>query len=175
MPLHACVPAQLGNILFPGRIPQPDLSKYSLEADEDESVPAPAPPKGTEGSSLGNVQGKPRNFLPYAPSWAKHPDYDRVGATSSCAVQLPPLVAWKSGHCRPPLSCIWYGGVVPIEPQLWHGSLGYYNPKTSVQSCCEPARVIMPFLLSRRAQVPQQVCLLAGGVMQHAAVHRCCG
>lgn len=26
----------------------------------------------------GNVQGKPRNFLPYAPAWAKHPDYDRV-------------------------------------------------------------------------------------------------
>ena len=63
---------QLGNLIFPGHIPESDLSQYSLEADEDESVEMPPGPKG------GNVQGKPRNFLPYAPSWAKHPDYDRV-------------------------------------------------------------------------------------------------
>lgn len=74
MPLVHPSSGQLGNILFPGRIPQPDISKYSLEADGDDSVPVPPPPKG------GNVQGKPRDFLPYAPSWAKHPDYDRVGA-----------------------------------------------------------------------------------------------
>ena len=72
------LPAQIGNLLFPGHLPQPDLSRFSLEADEDESVPAPPPPKG------GNVQGKSRDFLPYAPSWAKHPDYDRVRRLTLC-------------------------------------------------------------------------------------------
>ncbi|KAK9915888.1 hypothetical protein WJX75_005707 [Coccomyxa subellipsoidea] len=62
----------VGNILFPGKIPEKDLSSFSLEADSDDTVPMPAPVKD------GNVQGKPRDFLPYAPAWAKHPDYDRV-------------------------------------------------------------------------------------------------
>jgi hypothetical protein len=76
-------------------MPKPDLHQYSLSADEDESVPAPPPPKGN------TVQGKPRNFLPYAPSWAKHPDYDRVKdlAMPACnvvIVHLPNLYcsAW---------------------------------------------------------------------------------
>lgn len=63
---------QAGNFFFPGKIPQKDLSPFSLEADDDDSVPLPSAPKD------GTVQGKPRNFLPFAPSWAKHPDYDRV-------------------------------------------------------------------------------------------------
>ena len=61
-----------GSILFPGRLPVKDYTQYSLEADEDENVPLPPAPKD------GNVSGKPREFLNYAPSWAKHPDYDRV-------------------------------------------------------------------------------------------------
>ena len=43
-------------------------------------MPAPPPPKGN------TVQGKPRNFLPYAPSWAKHPDYDRVRLQGPCTI-----------------------------------------------------------------------------------------
>lgn len=64
--------AQIGNLLFANRLPEKDLNNFSIEADNDDTVPTPPPPKD------GNVQGKPRNFLPYAPSWAKHPDYDRV-------------------------------------------------------------------------------------------------
>jgi hypothetical protein len=69
--------AQIGNLLFSGRVRygkvgEEDLKNYSLEADADETVPMPPPPKD------GNVQGKPRDFLPYAPSWAKQPDFDRV-------------------------------------------------------------------------------------------------
>ena len=63
---------QVGSILFPGRLPVKDYTQYSLAADEDEGVPLPPPPKD------GNISGKPRDFLKYAPSWAKHPDYDRV-------------------------------------------------------------------------------------------------
>ena len=79
--MHGWGHVQIGNIVFPGHMPQPDLHKYSLQADEDESVPAPPPPKGN------TVQGKPRNFLPFAPSWAKHPDYDRV---------IPVADSWES-------------------------------------------------------------------------------
>lgn len=63
---------QVGSILIQGRLPHKSYDQYSLQADEDENVPVPPPPKD------GNVAGKPRNFLQYAPSWAKHPDYDRV-------------------------------------------------------------------------------------------------
>ncbi|CAL8470422.1 g9964 [Coccomyxa elongata] len=62
----------VGNILFAGKLPEKDLSNFSLEADNDETIPMPPAAKD------GNVQGKPRSFLPYAPAWAKHPDYDRV-------------------------------------------------------------------------------------------------
>ncbi len=59
-------------MLFQGRLPVKKYDKYALDADEDEGVPLPPAPKD------GNVSGKPRSFLQYAPSWAKHPDYDRV-------------------------------------------------------------------------------------------------
>jgi len=59
-------------VLFQGRLPVKKYDKYALDADEDEGVPLPPAPKD------GNVSGKPRSFLQYAPSWAKHPDYDRV-------------------------------------------------------------------------------------------------
>lgn len=59
-------------MLFQGRLPVKNYDKYALDADEDEGVPLPPAPKD------GNVSGKPRSFLQYAPSWAKHPDYDRV-------------------------------------------------------------------------------------------------
>ncbi len=49
-----------------------EYDQYGLDADEDEGVELPPAPKD------GNVSGKPRTFLQYAPSWAKHPDYDRV-------------------------------------------------------------------------------------------------
>ncbi|EIE27098.1 hypothetical protein COCSUDRAFT_45729 [Coccomyxa subellipsoidea C-169] len=62
----------VGNLIFPGKLPEKDLHKFSLEADNDDTIPMPPAAKD------GNVQGKPRNFLPYAPAWAKHPDYDRV-------------------------------------------------------------------------------------------------
>ena len=62
----------MGSVLYPLRLPFKDYTKYYLEADEDEDVPLPPPPKD------GNISGKPREFLKYAPSWAKYPDYDRV-------------------------------------------------------------------------------------------------
>ena len=64
---------QVGSVLFQGHLPVKNYDKYALDADEDEGVPLPPAPKD------GNVSGKSRAFLQYAPSWAKHPDYDRVG------------------------------------------------------------------------------------------------
>lgn len=63
---------QVGSILLPGRLPVKNYDKYTLQADEDEGVPLPPAPKD------GNIAGKSRSFLQYAPSWVKHPDYDRV-------------------------------------------------------------------------------------------------
>ena len=68
---------QVGSVLFRGRLPVKNYDQYGLDADEDEGVPLPPAPKD------GNVSGKPRSFLEYAPSWAKHPDYDRVGGHAS--------------------------------------------------------------------------------------------
>ena len=65
---------QIGSVLFQGRLPVKTYDKYALDADEDEGVPLPPAPKD------GNVSGKPRSFLQYAPEWAKFPDYDRVWA-----------------------------------------------------------------------------------------------
>lgn len=63
---------QVGSVLLQGRLPVKNYDQYGMDADEDEGVALPPPPKD------GNVSGKPRTFLQYAPSWAKHPDYDRV-------------------------------------------------------------------------------------------------
>jgi hypothetical protein len=98
--------AQAGNLLFPGKIPETDLSPFSLEADDDESVPLPDAPKD------GNVQNKPRNFLPYAPAWAKHPDFDRASHR-----MFPCLFSFSPPSMRTLCRCVRIDGVTHISYQ----------------------------------------------------------